>query len=120
METFLIAAQVTIALGLFNVWILRFSKPSPWRGGNSRTMAEEFEAYGLPAWAMRATGALKLIVATGLIVGLWVPGVTKPAMVIGAILMAGAVFMHLKIRDPLFRSAPAAALLTLCLVGALS
>ncbi len=106
-------AQIVIALGIANVWILRFRKATPWRGGTAGTMEEEFAVYGLPAWSVRVIGSLKLLLAAALIAGVWVPGLTQPAAIGLAVLMLGAVAMHVKVRDPLMRSLPALTLLVL-------
>jgi hypothetical protein len=37
--------QVIIALGIFNVWIVRYGKETSWRGGDAINMQEEFSAY---------------------------------------------------------------------------
>lgn len=108
-----IACQVVIALGIFNVWLLRFGKPTSWRGGMAQNMTEEFAVYGLPAWFMKVIGALKLLLAALLIAGIWYPAVTKPAAVGIAILMLGAISMHVRVKDPLKRSLPALAMLVL-------
>ena len=47
MENIQVIIQVIIAIGIFNVWIVRFKKPSIYRGGSSTSMESEFEAYGL-------------------------------------------------------------------------
>jgi len=111
-----LACQIVIALGLLNVWLLRAGKPSSWRGGSARNMKEEFEVYGLPSWFMRAVGFLKVTLAILLIAGIWLPAVTKPAVGVAAVVMAGAVAMHVKVKDPMMRSLPALALLVLSLV----
>jgi len=54
MSLFIVICQLVIALGIFNVWLLRSGKATAWRGGEARTMKEEFEVYGLPAWFMKA------------------------------------------------------------------
>lgn len=108
--------QAVIALGIYNVWLVRAGKATTWRGGDAKTMREEFAVYGLPGWTMRVVGLLKLVCATALIVGIWVPVVTAPAAIGLAVLMMGAVAMHLKVRDPLQRSLPALTLLVLCLL----
>jgi uncharacterized membrane protein YphA (DoxX/SURF4 family) len=116
MELIPTIAQVVIALGIYNVWLLRAGKPTAWRGRDAQNMKEEFAAYGLPAWAMGVVGLLKLALATALIVGFWVPAVTRPAAVGMAVLMLGAITMHLKVRDPLPRSLPAFTVLLLCAI----
>lgn len=112
--------QLIVALGIYNVWLLRFSKATSWRGGNATNMKEEFKAYGLPPVAVGVIGALKLILATLLIVGIWVPTVTNPAALGLAVLMLGAVSMHLKVKDPIQKSLPATTMLVLSLVVALA
>jgi hypothetical protein len=44
MEWIKIAVQLIIAASIFNVWIIRFGKPTNWRGGTAKSMKEEFEA----------------------------------------------------------------------------
>lgn len=115
MEWIKIAIQVLIAASIFNVWILRFGKPSSWRGGAAKSMKEEFEVYGLPEWFMKLTGFLKLILATFLIVGIFVPVLIKPAAIGMAVLMLGAIAMHIKVQDSFVKSFPAFGFLVLSL-----
>jgi hypothetical protein len=105
--------QLTIALSLLNVWLLRFRRPTPYRGGCSTSLPEEFAAYGLPNWMLWVVGALKVSCALCLIVGVWVPLLVLPAAGLISILMLGAISMHLKVRDPLIKSVPAGAVLAL-------
>ena len=119
MSTVIAIIQIVIALGLLNVWILRFNKPTGWRGGDATNMKEEFAAYGLPSWFMVLVGFLKISFAILLIVGLWIPAVTMPAAVGIAVLMLGAIFMHIKVKDPVKRSLPAATLFVLSLLVAI-
>jgi hypothetical protein len=110
------ALQIIIALGLLNVWIIRFHKPTPYRGGGAGSMREEFHTYGLPIWFMYVVGALKIGIAGIFLAGLWVPaGVVTGAWVLVA-LMLGALFMHIKVRDSWKRSMPALGVLVLALV----
>ncbi|MEM6628435.1 MAG: DoxX family protein [Bacteroidota bacterium] len=115
MEIVALVFQVIIALGIFNVWILRFGKSTDWRGGDATNMKEEFAVYGLPEWFMKVIGALKLLLAIGLIAGIWFPELTQPAALGMAALMLGAVSMHIKVGDPLKKSIPAFSLLVLSL-----
>ncbi len=112
-------AQVVIALGIFNVWFLRFGKPTAWRGGNATTMREEFAAYGLPPWFVFVIGFLKVALAVCLIAGLWVPWLARAAAVGMAVLMGGAIAMHVKAGDPPKKSLPAFAMLVLSVFVAL-
>jgi len=115
MRILVIIAQIVIALGIVNVWVLRSDKPTPWRPEGARNMAEEFQRYGLPDWMRKLVGALKLSLAALLVVGIWYPTLAAGAGIAMAILMAGAVGSHLKVRDPLRKSLPSFSLLLLSL-----
>jgi uncharacterized membrane protein YphA (DoxX/SURF4 family) len=119
MDTIQLVLQIIVALGLLNVWIIRCGKKTPFRGKGAASMRGEFEAYGLPAWAMWATGVLKIGVATALIVGMWVPVLVDPAALVLIVLMLGALAMHLKVKDPLKASVPAFAMLCMAMAIAL-
>ena len=103
--------QLVVALGLLNVWLLRRGKATSYRGGNAKTLSEEFAAYGLPDAAFYAVGALKVVAAICLIAGIWVPSLVVPAAAIIAVLMVGALVMHVKVEDPAIRSLPASLML---------
>jgi len=108
--------QIIVALGLLNVWLLRFHQSTPYRGGQARTMPEEFAAYGLPAWLVYVVGALKIGAAVCLIQGVWFPSLVLPAAVVVGVLMVGALTMHIKIEDPWAKSVPAVFMLALCIL----
>ena len=117
MEWLVLTSKIVIALGLLNVWLLRAGRPTAWRGRGAQNMREEFAAYGLPAWSVGVVGFLKVTLAILLLVGIWLPVVTRPAAIGIAALMLGAVSMHLKVRDPMKKSLPALTLLGLsCIV----
>lgn len=113
MELLTSIAQIIIAAGIVNVWILRFNKKTTYRGGSAKNMKEEFAAYGLPPSVMMLVGALKLGLAALLIIGFWVPNLVQPAAMGMALLMVGALFMHVKVGDPMVKSLPALAMLLL-------
>jgi len=120
METLAVVLQVVIALGIFNVWILRFGKATQWRGGSADSMKAEFEAYGLPGWSVMVVGSLKILLAGCLIAGIWFPVLVRPAAIGIAILMLGAVTMHVKVKDPAMKSLPAFTMLVMSLVVAIA
>ncbi len=107
--------QLILALGLLNVWLIRFNKATPFRGGSAKNMGEEFAAYGLPPKFVYFVGSLKVLCAVALIAGLWFSLLVVPASAIILGLMVGAVFMHLRVRDPLIKSVPALFMLVLSL-----
>ena len=113
MDTLSLVFQIIIALGIFNVWLLRFGRSTEWRGGEAQNMKEEFAAYGLPPSFMYFIGALKLTLAAMLVVGIWVPTLVQPAAIGMAALMVGAIAMHVKVRDAFLRAVPAACMFAL-------
>lgn len=113
MSTVVIVLQIIIALGLLNVWLLRFNKSTEYRGGNAKNLKEEFAAYGLPTWFMYLIGALKIGSAFALLAGFWIPSLVAPAAGLVVLLMLGALMMHIKVRDPLIKSMPAVLMLTM-------
>lgn len=119
MEWVVNACQLIIGLGLLSVWLLRSEKPTMWRGGNAKNMREEFAVYGLSPGFMKMVGFLKVSLGLCLIIGLWVPNITRPAAIGVAALMLGAVAMHVKVKDPLRSSLPAFTLLVLAIVVAI-
>ena len=109
--------QLIVALGLLNVWVLRFHRKTPFRGGEAQSMPQEFAFYGLPKWCLWCVGGLKVVCALCLLAGIWVPALVAPAAGIISLLMLGAIAMHFKVRDPLIKSLPAGTVLALaCLV----
>ena len=115
MDTIRIIVQAIVALGLLNVWHLRFNKQTPFRGGRARSLREEFAAYGLIEPVMWIVGALKVASACALLAGIFVPELVMPTAALLVILMLGAVAMHIRAKDPLRKSMPAASVLILCL-----
>lgn len=118
METIALISQIIIALGIFNVWFLRTGKTTNWRGGTARNMKEEFEVYGLPSWFLYFIGGLKVLLAIALLAGIWYPALNQPAGLGMAVLMIGAIAMHLKVSDPFKKSLPAFTMLVLSLLVA--
>jgi len=115
MEYVLIALQLIVALSLLNVWLIQSGKPTKWRGGNAQNIVEEFKVYGLPVWMCYFVGILKVAGALMLIAAIWIPEVLKPAAIGLAVLLFGSIIMHIKIKDPLYKSIPAFIFLVICL-----
>ena len=113
MEKIGLIIQIIIALGIINVWLIRYNKSSGWRGGGAKSLKEEFKIYGLPGWFMGLVGFLKLLFAAALIAGIWFPELILPAAIGIAVLMIGAIAMHVKVNDPLKKSLPAFTMLVL-------
>jgi len=116
MEVISVAAKLIIAAGIVNVWILRFSKATAYRGGSATSMKEEFATYGLSEGVMKLVGILKLLLAALLVIGIWVDVLVVPAATVMGVLMLGALAMHFKVGDPPMKSLPAFLMLVLTLV----
>lgn len=108
--------QIVIGLGILNVWLVRFGKQTPFRGGDAKNMKEEFQVYGLPDWFLMVVGFLKIVFAAMLIVGVCFPFLTLPAAIGMSALMLGAASMHVKVKDPAKKAVPAFCLPALCLI----
>lgn len=118
METIGTISQIIVALGILNVWVLRFNRSTSYRGGNATNMREEFEAYGLPFWFMCIIGCLKIGFALALLAGIWIHAIVIPAAIGMAILMIGAISMHIRVQDPPKKALPATLMLILSILAA--
>jgi hypothetical protein len=107
MDYLLIILKVIIFLGILNVWFLRFNKSTPYRGGESKSMKEEFAAYGLSESLMYAVGGVKVLSALVIFISISYPSWTVYGAGVMTVLMIGALFMHVKVGDPLMKSIPA-------------
>ncbi|WP_252734386.1 DoxX family protein [Arenibacter algicola] len=104
---FMIAAKIIIFISIINVWFIRFNKPTPWRGGDSKSMKEEFETYRLSPAIMYIVGTIKVTLAVLLLVSIWIKDLSTPAAGAMGIFMLGAIAMHFKADDPNIKSLPA-------------
>jgi hypothetical protein len=120
MNLIAVVASIVIALGILNVWFVRFRRSTRFRGGAASDMKEEFAVYGLPAWSVWLVGGTKVLLAALLVVGVWEPALRMPAAAGMAVLMLGAVAMHLKVRDPSRKAVPALTMLALSLIVAVA
>lgn len=116
MEMLTRVLEVIVGLGLLNVWLLRAGSSTGYRGGNAKTLREEFAAYGLPSSVFYIVGTLKVTAGVILLASLFLP-LPQPARIsalVVACLMVGALAMHIKVKDPMIKSVPAALMLVMC------
>lgn len=97
-----IGLQALVASSIFFVWVVRY--------GNITT---EFKHFGLPDWLRDLVGILKMTFALMLLIGIdrSVFAVVGGAGI--AVLMGGAVFTHVRVKNPLPNMLPALTLLVL-------
>lgn len=116
MDFIIVATKVIIFISIINIWFFRFSKKTPYRGGDASSMKAEFATYGLSETMVYFIGTLKVLSAISLLVSIWVTPLAIPASALMALLMIGAIFMHIKVKDPLKKSLPAFIFLLLSLL----
>ena len=109
---------LAMGLALLYVWLFRFSKPSPFRGEVVKDLVQEFFDYELPLRLVWIVGSLKVTAAIALILSIFILRLTLPATALISILMEGAIALHVRIKDRLIKSVPAAGLLVMTLVVA--
>ena len=120
METITLVLQLVIACVIFSVWLIRPNWKTPYRAGDAINIKEEFAVYGLPDWSVYVVGATKIALAIALLAGYWKSELVVPAAISMAILMAGAVLCHLRIKeDSISRAVPASSMLLMPLFVAL-
>lgn len=119
MYYFIITLKLIVGLSLLNVWLLNSKKPSMWRPGNAQNILEEFELYGLSKNVCYITGLLKVTLSLLLIISIWFEKLQNPSVIGLAVLLLGAIAMHIKVKDPIKKSFPAALFLVMCLAIAM-
>ena len=116
--------KIIIALGLLNVWVLRFDKITPYRGGDAKNMIEEFKNYGLPSTFMYGVGLFKVLLALFLLVSVFMADAIDKYVSVGLVflsfVMVGSILMHLRIKDPLKKSMPAILMIIMSVIVLLS
>ena len=105
-QSLILVAQLIVSLSVLKVWLINHRQPTMWRGGDSKTIKEEFSAYGLPDWMMYTVGGLKVAFSIGLIAGIWIPEIIQFSALGIAFFMFFAILMHIKVNDPFYFRAP--------------
>lgn len=77
---------------------------------------DNFDKWKLPQWFRVVTGAVELVGAVGLAAGIWIDGLTAWAGLLLFATMLGAVLVHIREKDSLKQSMPAAVLLLLSFI----
>jgi hypothetical protein len=98
----IIVLKVIVSLSILNVWLIQPKKTTKWRGGNAKTIFEEFEVYGLSKSCL-----LKVSLALILLASIQFESLTFIGSLGLAVLLLGSIIMHIKVKDELFKSFPA-------------
>ena len=104
MEKLLIASQIIVATSVFIVWVFR-----------RENITVEFEQYGISDTIRDLVGALKISLATILILGIWHKELLIISSLSMAFLMICAQYFHVKVKNPFKKFIPSLLLLILCL-----
>lgn len=80
----------------------------------SGKMAEEFKRFGLPAFFNVLTGAIELIGAAGMLIGIWMPTIAMlSGLLLGGTMLAAAFTLIVLAKDPFKKAIPALVLFAL-------
>ena len=112
----LIALKLIVGLSILNVWLIQPKKATKWRGGNAKTIIEEFEVYGLSKTVCYVVGFLKVSLALILLASIKFESLTLIGSIGLALLLLGSVIFHIKVKDELFKSFPALLFIVLNLI----
>lgn len=82
----------------------------------TQQMVGMFEHFKYPRWFMYFTGAVEVTGALGVLAGLFVPMLALLGGLLLAATMIGAIFTHIRVKDPVSMMAPPAILLVLAIV----
>ena len=114
-----VVLKIIVGLSILNVWLIQPNKPTKWRGGNAKTIIEEFEVYGLSKQFCYFIGFLKVSFALILLASIQFEKITLIGSLGLAVLLIGSISMHFKVNDKLIKSFPAFLFLMLNLAIAL-
>ena len=59
-DVIVLILKIIVALSILNVWLLQSKKATKWRGGDAKTILEEFKYYGLSKEFCYVIGFLKV------------------------------------------------------------
>ncbi|MFQ3296792.1 MAG: hypothetical protein ACI9JT_001668 [Polaribacter sp.] len=111
-----IILKIIVGASMLNVWLLQAHKATKWRGGKATSIITEFEVYGLSKQFCYFIGFLKISFAILLLASLKFESLTLTSSIGLTILLLGSVAMHVKIKDALYKSFPAALFIVMNLI----
>ena len=111
-----IILKIIVGISILNVWLIRPTKATKWRGGAAKTILEEFIVYGLSKQFCYFIGLLKVTLAIILLASIQFEALTLTGSIGLAVLLLGSISMHLKVGDKFIKSFPALLFLVLNLV----
>ncbi|PQB06719.1 hypothetical protein BST83_05795 [Polaribacter filamentus] len=107
MNYIIIAFKITVGISILNVWLLQQNKPTRWRGGDAKTIVEEFKVYGFSKNFCYVIGFLKVSLAIILMASIQFEMLTLIGSLGLSALLAGSILMHIIVKDVWYKSFPA-------------
>jgi hypothetical protein len=104
MEKLMIGSQIIVATSVIIVWVFR-----------RKNIVIEFKKYGISDTIRDLVGAIKISLATILILGIWHKEFLILSSLSMALLMICAQYFHVKVKNPFKKFVPSLSLLILCL-----
>ena len=105
MQDLTIVLQALVAASIFFVWVVRYDN-----------IIQEFKQYDLPHWLRDLVGILKLTFALLLLLGIQRASLAMIGSLGIAGLMGCAFAIHLRVKNPVFKTLPSLTLLVLSLI----
>ena len=76
-----------------------------------------YSAYDLRnAWSFYLIGTLKVLTASLILLSIWLKSFEEISILTLIVIMFGSLIMHIKIKDPIKKSVPALAVLTILIL----
>ncbi|MAJ16874.1 MAG: hypothetical protein CBC27_07900 [Opitutia bacterium TMED67] len=113
--TTLLILKLSIPLIILSVWLIRPNSITKFRGGNAKTLKEEFHFYGLNSATFYLVGTIKIVLSLLLIMSIWNENLLLYSSLGIATLMLCATFFHLRSKDSLTKTSPSFILFVLSL-----
>ena len=105
MQNFLVLSQIIISFSIIIVWVFRHDN-----------IVLEFRQYGLSNLLRNIVGALKISLATILVIGIWYHELLFLSSLVMAFLMLCAQYFHFKAKNNWIKFLPSFSLFILCLI----
>ena len=111
-----ILLKIIVGASMLNVWLLQSHKATKWRGGNATSIIAEFKVYGLSKQFCYFIGFLKISFGVLLLASLKFESLALVASIGLTVLLLGSVAMHMKVKDAVYKSFPAALFIAMNLI----
>lgn len=116
MTTALLFLKLVIPVIILSVWVLRPNLKTEFRGGNARTLKEEFIFYGFNVSTFYLVGIIKITLSFLLLLSIWHESLLLISSLGISVLMLTATICHLRAKDNFKKIYPSFTLFVLTLI----